>query len=214
MNLPQNLSYVDMEMSGFECNFKEVGAQVVKAQGELWRQFIRWSVKVMRVRVFYDDESGAVTVDVVGLIGAVVALGLSTAEVVRGGLENGSDDVRTTIEAFQISTSFASSSGDDDGSSSGGGGGEEEEGEGEGEGEEEEGDGEEGDGEEGDGEEDEGEDGDDGDGDDGSSKGSSGDDDDGSSKGSSGDDDGSSKGSSGDDDDDDGSGKGSGKDSD
>ncbi|MFT5159856.1 MAG: hypothetical protein ACI9ZD_001465, partial [Paracoccaceae bacterium] len=26
----------------------------------------------MRVRVFYDDEAGAVTVDVVGLIGAVI----------------------------------------------------------------------------------------------------------------------------------------------
>ncbi|MGP1358103.1 hypothetical protein [Roseicyclus sp.] len=60
-----------------------------------------------RVHVFVTAEDGAVTVDWVMISAAVVSLGLATTAVVTGGVANLSGEVETTLEDYEISTSFA-----------------------------------------------------------------------------------------------------------
>ena len=70
---------------------------------------------------FKADEEGGVSVDVVGIIGAVITLGIASANVVKDGLENSSADIETHLSAIQISTGFDGLSGGDDGDGGGGG---------------------------------------------------------------------------------------------
>lgn len=56
---------------------------------------------------FAADDAGAVSADMVGIMSAVVGLGLATLTVVRPGLQNGSEAVRDTLTGYQVTTSFA-----------------------------------------------------------------------------------------------------------
>lgn len=55
---------------------------------------------------FFENESGAVTVDWVVLTGGLVGLGLATTAVVSAGMEDVSGDVRGTMETGIVSASF------------------------------------------------------------------------------------------------------------
>ena len=57
---------------------------------------------------FFENESGAVTVDWVVLTAGIVGLGLATMAVVSGGVEDLSGDVNTQLASQTISTSFGS----------------------------------------------------------------------------------------------------------
>jgi Flp pilus assembly pilin Flp len=54
------------------------------------------------VRRFLADEAGAVTVDMVPLMAATVALGLAVMGIVSGGIENAADGISTTMEGDVI----------------------------------------------------------------------------------------------------------------
>ena len=56
---------------------------------------------------FFENESGAVTVDWVVLTGGLVGLGLATTAVVSAGMEDVSSDVRGSMESDIISSRFA-----------------------------------------------------------------------------------------------------------
>lgn len=56
---------------------------------------------------FFEDESGAVTVDWVVLTAAIVGLGIATYTVVGGGVSDASTDVSAFLEQDHITTTFA-----------------------------------------------------------------------------------------------------------
>ena len=58
---------------------------------------------------FFNDDSGAVTVDWVVLTAALVGLGLATMAVVSGGVEDLSGDMDTQLVSQEIVTEFGSS---------------------------------------------------------------------------------------------------------
>ncbi|MEM7641464.1 MAG: hypothetical protein AAF366_02940 [Pseudomonadota bacterium] len=56
----------------------------------------------MQTQSFFADESGAVTVDWVVLTAALVGLGLAVMTVVRGGVQNVSNDIDGTLRSEDI----------------------------------------------------------------------------------------------------------------
>jgi hypothetical protein len=60
-----------------------------------------------RVEVFIRSEDGAVTVDWVVLTAGIVGLGLAATAVVTAGVSDISGEVDTTLEDYEIRTSFA-----------------------------------------------------------------------------------------------------------
>ena len=58
------------------------------------------------IKTFHADESGAVTVDWVVLTAALVGLGLAVMGVVRGGIENLTDDIGTELNKDHTTTGF------------------------------------------------------------------------------------------------------------
>lgn len=60
-----------------------------------------------RLRKFFNDESGAVTVDWTVMTAAIAGLGLATYGVVSGGISDLSSDVDLQLRSNHISTSFA-----------------------------------------------------------------------------------------------------------
>lgn len=67
-----------------------------------------------RFEEFLLDTSGAVSVDMVVIVGASVGLALAVIGSISGGLENAANDIADTSSGITISTSFAD---DDDASS-------------------------------------------------------------------------------------------------
>ena len=59
-----------------------------------------------RVKMFFKEDSGAITVDWVVLTAGLVGLGLATMAVVSAGVEDLSGDVGTQMENQTISASF------------------------------------------------------------------------------------------------------------
>ncbi len=57
---------------------------------------------------FFKDDSGAVTVDQVALMGATVGLGMGTLMIVSGGIEDLSLDISNQLSGMEISASFRS----------------------------------------------------------------------------------------------------------
>ena len=58
------------------------------------------------MRNFWNDESGAVTVDQVGLMSATVGLGLAVIGIASGGLEDLSNDITDMLSGIEISDTF------------------------------------------------------------------------------------------------------------
>ena len=58
------------------------------------------------INTFKNDESGAVTVDWVVLTAALVGLGLAVMGVVRGGVENISNDIDAELMKDHVTTTF------------------------------------------------------------------------------------------------------------
>jgi hypothetical protein len=65
----------------------------------------------MDFRSFLTAESGAVTVDMVPLLAACVALGLAVMGVVSGGIENLSSDSSDALAAVELSQRFSEAGG-------------------------------------------------------------------------------------------------------
>ena len=58
------------------------------------------------MKTFHADESGAVTVDWVVLTAALVGLGLAVMGVVRGGIENLTNDINSELTKDHTTTGF------------------------------------------------------------------------------------------------------------
>lgn len=58
------------------------------------------------MKTFHADESGAVTVDWVVLTAALVGLGLAVMGVVRGGVQNLTDDIADKLEVDHTTTTL------------------------------------------------------------------------------------------------------------
>ena len=55
---------------------------------------------------FIKDQSGAIAVDMVGLTGAAVLLGVGAVEMVSRGVESSADDVRTKTAAISAGQTY------------------------------------------------------------------------------------------------------------
>lgn len=70
---------------------------------------------------FAEENEGSTSVETVGMIAAVIVLGLAATAIIKGGLEDSSTDISDQMSGLTISTSFSGSSEDssaEDGGSS------------------------------------------------------------------------------------------------